>query len=75
VSDEISVFVAVGDENVLAGRMYSHRRRGVESTSFVYDDWRRVAESHGLTPRDLAEMEPAFEHAEARQARSITAPR
>jgi serine/threonine-protein kinase HipA len=38
-------------------------------------NWRRVAESHGLTPRDLAEMEPAFEHAEARQARSITAPR
>jgi len=35
VSDKISVFVAVGDENVLAGRMYSHRRRGVESASFV----------------------------------------
>ncbi len=37
MSDEVSVFVAVGDENVLAGRMYSQRRRGVESTSFVYD--------------------------------------
>jgi serine/threonine-protein kinase HipA len=45
VSDEVSVFVAVGDENVLAGRMYSHRRRGVESTSFVYDD-RFLANPH-----------------------------
>ena len=38
MSDEVSVFVAVGDENVLVGRMYYHRRRGVESTSFVYDN-------------------------------------
>jgi serine/threonine-protein kinase HipA len=37
VSDEISVYVAIGDENVLAGRMYSHRHRGIESTSFVYN--------------------------------------
>jgi serine/threonine-protein kinase HipA len=45
VSDEVSVFVAVGDQNVLAGRLYSHRRRGVESTSFVYDD-RFLANPH-----------------------------
>jgi serine/threonine-protein kinase HipA len=34
--------------------------------------WRRVAESHGLTQRDLDEMEPAFEHAEAEHARALT---
>ncbi len=45
MSDEVSVFVVIGDENVLAGRMYSHRRRGVESTSFVYDD-RFLANPH-----------------------------
>jgi serine/threonine-protein kinase HipA len=38
MNDEVAVFVAIGDENIPAGRMYSHRRRGVESTSFVYDD-------------------------------------
>jgi len=38
MTDEISVYVAVGEENVMAGRMYSHRRRGVESASFVYDN-------------------------------------
>ena len=31
-------------------------------------NWRRVAESHGLTQRDIDDMEPAFEHAEAGQA-------
>jgi hypothetical protein len=45
VSDEVSVFIAVGDENVLAGRMYHHRHRGVESTSFVYDN-RFLASPH-----------------------------
>jgi serine/threonine-protein kinase HipA len=45
VSDEVSVFIAVGDENVLAGRMYYHRHRGVESTSFVYDN-RFLASPH-----------------------------
>ena len=38
MSGEVAVFVAVGDDNRLAGRMYSHRHRGVESASFVYDD-------------------------------------
>jgi serine/threonine-protein kinase HipA len=38
VSDEVAVFIAVGEKNLLAGRMYSHRHRGVESASFVYDD-------------------------------------
>jgi hypothetical protein len=35
-------------------------------------NWRNVAESHGLTHSDLEEMEPAFEHAEARHARALT---
>jgi serine/threonine-protein kinase HipA len=35
-------------------------------------DWRRVAQAHGLRPPDLDDMEPAFEHAEAEQARALT---
>ena len=38
MSEEIAVYVAVGERNLLAGRLYPHRRRGVESASFVYDD-------------------------------------
>jgi serine/threonine-protein kinase HipA len=37
VSD-VEVYVAVGEQNLLAGRMYPHRRRGIESASFVYND-------------------------------------
>ena len=37
MSGEIAVYVAVGMRNLLAGRLYPHRRRGVESASFVYD--------------------------------------
>jgi len=37
VSD-VEVYVAVGEQNLLAGRMYPHRRRGIESASFVYSD-------------------------------------
>jgi len=33
--------------------------------------WRRVAASHGLTQADIDAMEPAFEHAEAQQARTL----
>ena len=33
----IEVYVALGDRNLLTGRLYSHRRRGWESASFVYD--------------------------------------
>lgn len=51
MSSEIEVFVAVGDRNLLAGRMYSHQRRGSESASFAYDD-RYLAdpESYPLDP-------------------------
>jgi serine/threonine-protein kinase HipA len=38
MSDEITVYVAVSERNLLAGRLYPHRRRGVESASFAYDD-------------------------------------
>src|ERR1700730_16505591 len=37
MSDEIAVYAAVGERNLLAGRLYPQRRRGVESASFVYD--------------------------------------
>jgi serine/threonine-protein kinase HipA len=37
MSGDVAVHVTVGEKNLLAGRMYSHRRRGIESTSFVYD--------------------------------------
>lgn len=35
---DVTVYVAVGERNLLAGRMYSDRRRGVEAASFSYDD-------------------------------------
>lgn len=38
MSGDIAVHVAVGERNLLAGRLYPHRRRGIESASFVYDD-------------------------------------
>jgi serine/threonine-protein kinase HipA len=37
VTDDIAVYVAVGEKNVLAGRLYPHRRGGIESASFLYD--------------------------------------
>ncbi len=38
MSTDVDVFVAVGDRNIRAGRLYSHRRRNAESASFIYDD-------------------------------------
>ena len=38
MSGDVEVYVAIGEKNVLAGRMYPHHRRGVESASFVYND-------------------------------------
>jgi serine/threonine-protein kinase HipA len=35
--EPIEVIVAMADENVPAGRLFSHRRRGRESASFSYD--------------------------------------
>src|SRR3984893_19387425 len=51
MSDEIPVYAAVGERNLLAGRRSPQRRRGVESASFVYDD-RYLAdpEAYALDP-------------------------
>ncbi len=51
MSDEITVYVAVRERNLLAGRLYPHRQRGVESASFAYDD-RYLAdpEAYALDP-------------------------
>jgi serine/threonine-protein kinase HipA len=51
MSDEITIYVAVRERNLLAGRLYPHRHRGVESASFAYDD-RYLAgpEAYALDP-------------------------
>jgi serine/threonine-protein kinase HipA len=51
VTGDVSVYVAVGERNLLAGRLYHHHRHGVESASFVYDD-RYLAdpEAYALDP-------------------------
>jgi serine/threonine-protein kinase HipA len=51
MSDEITVYVAARERNLLAGRLYPQRRRGVESASFAYDD-RYLAdpEAYALDP-------------------------
>ena len=38
MTGDIEVFVADGERNILAGRLYPHLRRGSESASFIYDD-------------------------------------
>jgi serine/threonine-protein kinase HipA len=38
VSSDIEVYVAVGEEDIPAGRLYPHSRRGSESASFIYND-------------------------------------
>ncbi len=38
MSGEVAVYIAVGEKNLLAGRLYAHRRRGAELASFVYHD-------------------------------------
>jgi serine/threonine-protein kinase HipA len=37
VSAAVEVVVQIGREDVLAGRLWSHRRRGAESATFAYD--------------------------------------
>jgi len=53
VNGDIEVNVAVGDRNLLAGQMYSHRHRGSESASFVYD-------SRYLADPDAYSLDPAL---------------
>lgn len=38
MTQQVSAYVSVRGEDILAGQLYSHRRRGAESASFVYDD-------------------------------------
>ena len=38
MTGDIEVFVADGERNILAGRLYPHLRRGSESASFIYDN-------------------------------------
>jgi len=53
VSGDIEVHVAVGDRNLLAGQMYSHRHRGSESASFAY-------EARYLADPDAYSLDPAL---------------
>jgi serine/threonine-protein kinase HipA len=51
VSSDVNVFVAAGERNVLAGRLYPHRQRGVESASFIYaDSYLANSDSYALDP-------------------------
>jgi serine/threonine-protein kinase HipA len=51
MSSDVEVFVAAGEQNVLAGWLYPHRHRGVESASFVYaDSYLAGPESFALDP-------------------------
>lgn len=34
---EVRLFVRLAGADVPAGTLYNHRRRGVESTTFIYD--------------------------------------
>jgi len=53
VTSDIEVFVAVGQKNILAGRLYPHYRRGSESASFIYDD-------KYLASTDAYELDPGL---------------
>jgi serine/threonine-protein kinase HipA len=51
VSSDIEVFVAVGERNILVGRLYPHYRRGSESASFIYDnDYLASTDAYELDP-------------------------
>ena len=51
MSGDVDVFVAAGERNVLAGRLYPHRHRGVESASFIYaDSYLADPDSYALDP-------------------------
>lgn len=53
MADEIEVFVRVEREDVLAGRLWSHRRRGAESATFAYAP-------EYLSRPDVYELDPAL---------------
>ena len=48
---DAELWVAMGDEDVLAGQLYSHRRRGAESASFAYaESYLARADAYALDP-------------------------
>jgi serine/threonine-protein kinase HipA len=48
---DVDVVVVMGNENVRAGRLYSHRRRGQESSTFAYaDDYLKRDGAYPLDP-------------------------
>ncbi len=49
----VEVLLQIGGEDVLAGRLFSHRRRGVESATFAYD-------TGYLGRSDAYELDPAL---------------
>jgi serine/threonine-protein kinase HipA len=49
----VEVLVQVGGKDVLAGRLWSHRRRGAESATFAYDPGY-------LVRPDAYELDPAL---------------
>lgn len=50
-SRKIYVYIALGDENHLVGRLWCHYRKGRESASFEYDEsWLKHAEHFALEP-------------------------
>ncbi len=56
----VEVVVQIGGEDALAGRLWSHRRRGDESATFAYD-------SAYLLLSDAYELDPALSLAEGQQ--------
>jgi serine/threonine-protein kinase HipA len=60
MSKEIFVHIALGDENILVGKLWCHFRKGKESASFEYDkSWLTHPEKFALEP-SLALTEGAF---------------
>lgn len=49
---DVEVVAEVGGRNAIVGRLHSHRRRGVESATFNYDDaWLASPDAYELEPR------------------------
>jgi serine/threonine-protein kinase HipA len=50
----IQVYVQIGDEDVLSGRLWSHRGRGTESMTFAYDEtYLARGSSYAVDPSQL----------------------
>lgn len=50
----IDIYVQIGSQELLAGRLWSHRRRGAESMTFVYDDaYLAAPDAYPLDPVQL----------------------